>query len=122
MNIQPGTHISHYKIISALGAGGMGEVYLAEDTRLHGRKVALKVLRRDLTGERDRLERFEQEAYAASGLNHPHILTIYEIGQEDLTHFIATEFVDGLTLRERVRQSPMSVRSKSNRKVPWKSR
>ena len=109
-DIQPGTRVSHYKVVSALGAGGMGEVYLAEDTRLHGRKVALKLLRRDLTGERDRLERFEQEAYAASGLNHPNILTIYEIGQEGPAHFIATEFVDGSTLRERAGRSPLSVR------------
>src|SRR5262245_54877908 len=91
--------ISHYTVCAVLGSGGMGDVYLAEDTRL-GRKVALKLLPALLTHDRDRLHRFEQEARAASALNHPHILTIYEIGQVDDIHFIAMEFVDGETLRQ----------------------
>ncbi len=81
--------ISHYRILEKLGAGGMGEVYLAEDTKL-GRKVALKILGDDYTTNRDRLNRFEQEACAASALNHPNILTIHEVGVDDGRHFIAT--------------------------------
>src|ERR1044071_6773570 len=93
--------ISRYRILEKLGSGGMGEVYLAEDTRL-GRKVALKLLAEELTQNRDRLSRFDQEAYAASALNHPNILTIYELGDEGGRHYIATEFVDGITLRKRL--------------------
>jgi serine/threonine protein kinase len=95
----PNTTISHYRIVTKIGAGGMGEVYLAEDMRL-GRKVAIKVLAEQLTKNRDRLSRFDQEAYAASALNHPNIITIYEMGDEDGRHFIATEFIDGVTLRK----------------------
>src|SRR5438876_3559111 len=102
------TSISRYKIIEKLGAGGMGEVYLAQDTRL-GRKVALKLLAEGLTKNRDRLTRFDQEAYAASALNHPNILTIYEMGDEGGRHYIATEFVDGVTLRKRLHASPMEL-------------
>ena len=79
--IAPGTKLEHYQIISMLGAGGMGEVYLAQDMRL-GRKVALKMLLPELTGDGRDLRRFEHEARAASALNHPNILTIYEFGQE----------------------------------------
>jgi eukaryotic-like serine/threonine-protein kinase len=93
--------ISHYRILEKLGAGGMGEVFLAEDTKL-GRKVAVKLLSAELTQNRDRLHRFEQEASTASSLNHPNILTIHEIGFADGHHFIATEFVDGQTLRKRI--------------------
>lgn len=96
--------IGRYEICSRLGAGGMGEVYLANDTKLD-RKVALKILPPDVsdkTGERGR--RFLQEAKAASALNHPNILTIYEIDEIDSEHFIATEFIDGHTLRHRIRQ------------------
>ncbi len=97
--MQAGTLFAQrYRIEEKLGEGGMGEVYLAEDTRL-GRKVALKLLRDDLTKNDDRVRRFEQEARAASALNHPNILTIHEIGQSEGGHFIATEFVDGATLR-----------------------
>ncbi len=94
-----GEKFSHYKIISALGAGGMGEVYLAEDTRLY-RKVAFKVLHKNIAADKERLQRFKQEARAASSLNHPNILTIYEFGFEREIHFLATEFIEGETLRE----------------------
>src|SRR5438128_6633157 len=100
--------ISRYRILEKLGAGGMGEVYLAEDTKL-GRKIALKLLAKELTQNRDRLGRFDQEAYAASALNHPNILTVYEMGDEGGRHYIATEFVDGITLRTRLRSSPMDL-------------
>ena len=98
--------ISRFRILEKLGSGGMGEVYLAEDTRL-GRKVALKLLAEELTQNRDRLSRFDQEAYAASALNHPNILTIYEMGDEGGRHFIATEFIDGQTLRTHLSGAPM---------------
>jgi eukaryotic-like serine/threonine-protein kinase len=106
--ISPGTRISRYEIRSKLGAGGMGEVYLAEDTHL-GRRVALKLLPENLTDNKERLSRFRQEARAASTLNHPNILTIHEIGQENSVHFIATEFIDGMTLRQRLKSTPMKV-------------
>ena len=96
-----GKQIGHYHVLSRIGRGGMGEVFLSQDTRL-GRKVALKLLRSDLTGNEDRLRRFQQEARAASALNHPNILTIYEIGSENSTHFMATEYVEGETLRQRM--------------------
>src|SRR3989442_10244092 len=96
-----GRLIGHYEIIELLGAGGMGEVYLAQDPRLD-RKIALKLLSAYSTKDTARLRRFEQEARSASSLNHPNILTIYEIGQADGLHFIATEFIEGVTLRERM--------------------
>src|ERR1043166_7418908 len=100
------TSISRYRLLQKLGAGGMGEVYLAEDTKL-GRKIALKVLSEELTANRDRLIRFDQEAYAASALNHPNILTIYEMGDEGGRHYIATEYIDGITLRKRLGGPPV---------------
>ena len=99
--IATGTQLAHYTIISMLGEGGMGQVYLAEDLQLK-RKVALKMLSPRLTGNERGLHRFEQEAYAASALNHPNILTIYEFGQAAGLHYIASEFVDGMTLRQRM--------------------
>jgi serine/threonine protein kinase len=98
MTIAPDTKLGRYEIRSKLGAGGMGEVYLAEDTELH-RKVALKVLPADVVTNNDRMRRFKQEATAAA-LNHPNIAHVYEIGESMGTHFIAMEFVDGLTLCE----------------------
>lgn len=93
--------VSHYRILEKLGAGGMGVVYLAEDMKL-GRKVAIKVLSQEYTTNKDRLHRFEQEASAASNLNHPNILTIHEVGNDDGRHYIATEYIDGLTLRRKL--------------------
>src|SRR6266404_5047861 len=92
-----GKELGHYHVLSLLGTGGMGEVYLAEDTRLK-RKVALKLLPAELTANRDRLLRFEQEARAASALNHPNIITIHEIGHVDGLNFIVTELIEGQTL------------------------
>jgi len=92
--------VSHYRILEKLGAGGMGEVYLAEDLKL-GRKVAIKILSEEYTTNKDRLHRFEQEASAASNLNHPNILTIHEVGTDSGRHYIATEFIDGATLRRK---------------------
>src|SRR5678810_888116 len=100
--------VSHYRILEKLGAGGMGVVYLAEDMKL-GRKVAIKVLSHEFTTNRDRLHRFEQEACAASALNHPNILTIHEVGVDDGRHYIATEFIDGVTLRRKVAAQPLEI-------------
>ena len=93
-----GQLIGHYRIESLLGVGGMGEVYLARDERL-GRKVALKLLPEHLTEDETQLSRFKTEARTASALNHPNILTVHEIGAEGNRHFIATEFIEGITLR-----------------------
>jgi serine/threonine protein kinase/tetratricopeptide (TPR) repeat protein len=101
MNISPGTKLGRFEIRSLIGAGGMGEVYLANDTELD-RSVAIKILPERLASDKNRLQRFVQEAKAASGLNHPSILTIYEIGTAGDSRFIATEFIDGETLRHRM--------------------
>jgi eukaryotic-like serine/threonine-protein kinase len=93
-----GQSIGHYEILDELGAGGMGEVFLAQDATL-GRRVALKLLPALYTNDADRLQRFEQEARTASALNHPNIITIYEVGQVDSKHFIAAEYLEGATLR-----------------------
>ncbi len=103
-----GQRIGHYQIMALLGSGGMGEVYLAKDTRL-GRKVALKLLPDYLTDDESRVRRFKQEARAASALNHPNILTIYEIEQADGRYFIATEFVEGETLRQRMQNGRLKL-------------
>ncbi len=99
MPIKPGNRLGSYEIISLLGAGGMGEVYKAKDLKL-GRDVAIKVLREDFASDPERLRRFEQEARAASSLNHPNIVTIYDIGEHEGTRYIAMEYVEGKTLRE----------------------
>src|SRR5262249_17260105 len=103
-----GRRIGPYQVISLLGRGGMGEVFLAEDTRLE-RKVALKILPAAFTQSPDRLRRFEREAKAASALNHPNILTIHEIGESDGAHYIVSEFVEGETLRDQMRRGPLSL-------------
>jgi serine/threonine protein kinase/Tfp pilus assembly protein PilF len=102
-----GDAVGHYRIISLLGKGGMGQVYLADDTKLH-RKVSLKFLPSEFTQDPERLRRFEQEARAVSALNHPNTLTIHEIGETNGHRFIVTEFIDGQSLRERLR-SPLEI-------------
>ena len=93
--------IGRYKLIEKIGAGGMGEIYLGEDERLN-RKVALKILPEQFTQDADRVRRFELEAKAASALNHPNIITIYEIGEADGARYIVTEYIEGQTLRQRM--------------------
>lgn len=104
-----GDQISHYRIVSTLGAGGMGEVYLADDTKLE-RRVALKVLLPEVSDDEERVRRFMQEARAASALNHPNILTVFEIGASNDLQYIATEFIQGQTLRDRIKGEPMRLR------------
>jgi predicted ATPase/serine/threonine protein kinase len=99
MTLVPGSTLGPYEIVSSLGAGGMGEVYRARDTRL-GRDVAIKILPAAFFANSDRLDRFEREARSASALNHPNIVTIYELGQDGFTHYIAMELVEGKTLRK----------------------
>ena len=106
--MNPGQLVASYRLISLLGRGGMGEVYLAEDVRL-GRKVALKFLPASYSNDSERLRRFEREARAASALNHPNILTVHEVGQFDGRQFIATEFVEGETLRQRQLTRPLKL-------------
>jgi serine/threonine protein kinase len=103
-----GQVVGHYQILAPLGKGGMGEVYLAKDSTLD-RKVALKLLLAEFTGHKDRLRRFILEAKAASSLNHPNIITIHEIGQVEQAHFIATEFIDGETLRQHLAKARMKL-------------
>ncbi len=103
-----GETIGHYRISERIGTGGMGEVYLATDITA-GRKAALKLLPARFTGDADRLKRFQQEAHAVVGLNHPNILTVYEIGEDNSIHYIASELIEGETLRERLTRGPMQL-------------
>src|SRR5882672_225235 len=101
--------VSHYRIVSKIGAGGMGEVYLAQDSKLD-RRVALKILPSDVASNRDRMDRFVREAKSAAALSHPNIAQIFEIGEDAGTHFIAMEFIDGVTLREKIHQEHAELR------------
>ena len=102
-------YIGHYRILRRLGKGGMGEVLLGEDTKQHGRKVALKVLPQELTRSESRVRRFKQEARAVLALNHPNILTVFEIGEADHSYYIATEYIEGETLRHCVWRGPLKL-------------
>src|SRR5436190_5605886 len=103
-----GRTIGHYKISERIGTGGMGEVYLATDI-VAGRKAALKLLPTRFTGDDERLKRFQQEAHALVGLNHPNILTVYEIGEDHSIRYIASELIEGETLRQRLMRGRMQV-------------
>lgn len=107
--LAPGQRIAHYEIVELIGRGGMGEVYLAKDEILN-RPIALKFLPADYTKDKDRLRRFQREAQATSALNHPGILTIYQLGDVDDRQFIATELVAGETLRRRITRGRLNVR------------
>src|ERR1700693_5764736 len=109
MPLNAGARLGPYEIVAPLGAGGMGEVYRARDPRL-GREVALKILPAEMSADKDRLTRFEQEARSASALNHPSIVTIYEIGQADSVAYIAMELVQGRTLREVIVEGPVPAK------------
>ena len=104
-----GTRLGRYEILSTLGEGGMGEVYLAQDTQLD-RQVALKILPADVASNRDRMERFIREAKSAAALSHPNIAQIFEIGEHGGTHFIAMEYVEGITLREEIHREHTELR------------
>jgi eukaryotic-like serine/threonine-protein kinase len=104
-------NIAHYRILRRLGKGGMGEVFLGEDTRQHNRRVALKILPPELLTEERRVRRFRQEARAVLALNHPNIITIYEIGEIKGAHFIATEYIEGETLQTRLKGQSLSLKS-----------
>src|SRR6185295_2481799 len=103
------TNIAHYRIMEPIGAGGMGAVYKAYDTKLQ-RVVALKLLPSEYISQQDRRRRFFQEARAASALNHPHILTIYEVGEDDGRPYIAMEYVEGETLRQKIKTNELQLR------------
>jgi eukaryotic-like serine/threonine-protein kinase len=110
MPLDPGSRLDAYELLQPLGAGGMGEVWLATEVRL-GRKVALKFLPAELTRDPARVSRFEQEARAASGLNHPNVCTILALGETaDDQHYIAMEYVEGQTLRRRIAAGRLAMR------------
>jgi len=108
-------YIAHYRILRRLGKGGMGEVFLGEDTKQHGRKVALKVLPELIAKDERRLRRFEQEAFAASALNHPNILTVYEFGQLDSVCFMATEYIADTNFKQSLTNFPVNPQESFNK-------
>ena len=109
MPLATGTKLGPYEIVSPLGAGGMGEVYRARDARL-GRDVAIKVLPAAFAADADRLRRFEQEARVLSALNHPNLLAIYDVGSQDGVHFLVSELLEGVSLRQRLSEGPLPLR------------
>jgi serine/threonine protein kinase len=109
MNLTTGTRLGPYEIVAPLGAGGMGEVYRARDSRL-GREVAVKVLPASFAADQERLRRFEQEARATGALNHPNILGVYDIGTYEGAPYVVSELLDGDTLRERIGNAPLPQR------------
>jgi serine/threonine protein kinase len=109
MALSSGTKVGPYEIQSLLGAGGMGEVYRAKDVRLH-RIVAIKVLPASFSADHDRMQRFAQEARSAAALNHPNILSIFDIGDEHGSPYVVSELLEGETLRERLRSGALSSR------------
>src|ERR1700720_3007315 len=109
MNLASGTKLGPYEIVSLLGAGGMGEVYRARDSRLR-REVAIKVLPQALSLDVDRMRRFEQEALATAALNHPNILAVFDIGASEGSPYVVSELLEGETLRERLRSGAIPVR------------
>src|SRR5712691_4980620 len=109
MAIDAGTRLGRYEIRSSLGAGGMGEVYRAQDTKLN-RDVAIKVLPAAFSADAERLRRFEQEAQAAGALNHPNILSVYDVGTHDGAPYLVTELLEGESLRQHITRSPMELR------------
>src|ERR1700744_5700108 len=109
MALTSGTKLGPYEIESLLGAGGMGGVYRAHDSRLD-RTVAIKVLPPSFSADRERLQRFSQEARAAAALNHPNILAIFDIGEDKGAPYVVSELLEGQTLRDRLRSGPLSIR------------
>jgi serine/threonine protein kinase len=109
MGLSAGTKLGPYEIVAPLGAGGMGEVYRARDTRL-GREVAIKVLPSALAKDADRLQRFEQEARVLSALSHPNLLSIYDVGNEAGLQYLVSEYLEGQTLRERLQDGALPRR------------
>src|SRR5438034_728107 len=109
MPLPPGSRLGPYEILASIGAGGMGEVYRARDSRL-GRDVAIKRIHGELATDRSRLERFEAEARAAAALNHPGICRLYDVGHADGAPYLVLELLEGQTLRERLRRGPMPER------------
>src|SRR5262245_10398959 len=109
MTLAAGSRLGHYEILAPLGAGGMGEVYRARDTRL-GRDVALKVLPQEVASDAGRLRRFEKEARSASSLSHPNIVTVFDVGTDNATSYIAMELVEGVTLRQLLVEGAMPLK------------
>src|SRR5258706_2659258 len=109
MQLTAGDRLGPYEVLAPIGTGGMGEVYRARDTRL-GRDVALKTLPEEFAADAERLRRFEQEARSASALNHPNIVTIFDIGRDGTTSYLAMELVDGVSLRDLIESCPMATK------------